>query len=490
MTVVTIGIDVGTQGVRAVAVTHDGDVLAEGRHSWPLSRDGGPRHEQDPATWWAGTLAVLGRLASAMPQPPVGTVTALAVTSTSGTLVLTDADGGPLAPAIMWDDTRAVTQAEAMAAELAGFTARTGLRMRPSFPLAKLRWLAEQEPTLLSRVVHVLHQSDWLLWRLGAGRAVTDPTNALKTGYDPTLGGWDPLLAREGWEGLLPEIVPAGTVVGTLGADVACRSGLPAGASLVTAMTDANTATLAAGLTEPGQWSSTLGTGLSVKGLSATMLRDSTGAVYSHLHPAGGWLVSGTSHCGAAAVAGEFGSNPAVLDDLEVGAERCEPGELLVYPLAGRGDFFPFWAAHAQRFEVGASASPAGRFRATLEGVAVVERMAFDRMSALGAAPPAEITVLGGATRSMLWTRIRASMQRRSLRTVQRPDTAVGAAITASAAAGGGFPAAVQRTVRYGPVVEPDPALADRYDELAARYRDELAARGYLNGDPDERGVA
>jgi sugar (pentulose or hexulose) kinase len=434
-------------------------------------------HEQEPAQWLEAVIDALAQLSA---QLPTARFAGIAVTSTSGTLVLTDAVGVPLRPAIMWDDTRAQSQAEELSALMPDLSAHTGLRVRPSFPLAKLQWLAEQEAELVDRARYVLHESDWLLWQLGTAGPITDPTNALKTGYDPVAHSWDPLLARRGWLDRLPEVVPAGTIVGALSGIVADRSGIPAGVPLVIAMTDANTASLAAGVVRPGQWSSTLGTGLSIKARATAMVCDGSGAVYSHALPDSGWLISGTVHCGAAALSQLFGTDPQRLVELNKAAALVPAGGSIEYPLVGTGEFFPFWAPKARSFRVGRASLPEERFRSVLEGVAVIERLAFERLQAIGAPSPEMVTIVGGATSSPLWNTIRASVLQRELRTVQHPETAVGAAITVLAAVHSSFADAVEAVVRYGPAVEPEEELVRAYDEFADRYYQELISRSYL----------
>ncbi|CQD22913.1 carbohydrate kinase [Mycobacterium lentiflavum] len=470
---IVLGVDVGSQGARVMAVDWNGTVLGTGSRGWVLHRGAEGRHEQDPRDWLRASREALGEATAEMSAPQRQRIAALAVTSTSGTLVLADSYGNPIAPAIMWSDTRAGRQADALADPLADFTERTGLRIRGSFPVAKLAWLAEHDPILLDRAAVICHAGDWLLWQLGVGKATTDPTNAFKTGYDPTAGAWDPILTTWGLADRLPDIADSATPLGCLDSRLAAQLGLPATVVLTGAMTDANTAMLAAGVVEPGRWLTTLGTGLSIKGVRVDRLIDPTGAVYCHRDPQGHWLPSGTSHCGGAEVTVRFGRE---LDSLSKAAEKECPGAMIVYPLPGRGDYFPRWNPAATAFRVG-TASRAGEFRATLEGIAVIENLAYRRLQELGAQVPDTIVSVGGATRSPLWNTIRASIQGRSLQTMQRPDTAIGAAATAFAALGAPVATVVQQIVHHGPAIEPDAHLHNIYQDLVLRYQQELALR-------------
>src|SRR5690606_18209129 len=91
------GIDVATAGVRASAVADDGTVVA--RASAPLPapvRTAGGRSEQDARAWWPAVESALWQVCAA---PEVGTVDAVAVAATSGTIVAVDRHGTPVSPA-------------------------------------------------------------------------------------------------------------------------------------------------------------------------------------------------------------------------------------------------------------------------------------------------------------------------------------------------------------------------------------------------------
>ena len=59
---VVVGLDVGTTGVKAIAVEPDGRVAAVAEHGYPLSTPRAGWSEQDPEDWWRATQVVLGEL--------------------------------------------------------------------------------------------------------------------------------------------------------------------------------------------------------------------------------------------------------------------------------------------------------------------------------------------------------------------------------------------------------------------------------------------
>lgn len=87
-----MGIDLGTQSVRAVVAADDGEILGSG--SAPLTgRRDGVRHEQRPLDWWTALCAASRQALRDCPAPR-----ALAVCATSGTVLLGDREGRPLTP--------------------------------------------------------------------------------------------------------------------------------------------------------------------------------------------------------------------------------------------------------------------------------------------------------------------------------------------------------------------------------------------------------
>src|SRR5512137_1545764 len=98
---IALGIDVGTSGVRALAATAKGDVLAEAQGPIADSLADGTRHEQDPQEWWRAVCsAVKSTLEKLAATGQRGAIAGVAVTSTSGSLVLADVNGSPARPAI------------------------------------------------------------------------------------------------------------------------------------------------------------------------------------------------------------------------------------------------------------------------------------------------------------------------------------------------------------------------------------------------------
>jgi sugar (pentulose or hexulose) kinase len=471
---VWIGIDLGTQSVRAMAVGADGEVLGAAGHPLTSHRDG-PRHEQDPEEWWRALAAATRR---ALRDVPPSRVAGVAVAATSGTILLTDAAGRPLTPALMYDDRRA-TADRANEAGAAVWKRLGYRRMQPNWALPKLLWLLRDAPA----GARLAHQSDFVNRRLVGHEVATDLGNALKTGVDLIEERWPFEVLNLVPAGVLPGVVRPGTPLGLVCAAASEQTGIPPGTPVIAGTTDGCAAQLGAGALRVGDWNSVLGTTLVLKGVTKELIHDPLGVVYSHRAPDGSWLPGGASSTGAGVLTRELPGRDLGLLSTQAearyeGRPRARGGALpaslptaVTYPLVSRGERFPFDAPDAETFTIGEPAGDVERYAAVLLGAAFVERLCFDYLDLLGAPVDGEIILTGGATRSAYWTRLRADVLGRPVTLRENAEPALGMAVLA-----GGDPT---RMIRSRAVIEPSGAdLREPY----LRFVAELERRGWLPG--------
>lgn len=476
-----VGVDVGTQSLRVAVVDAGGALVGHGSRALTSHRAPGRIHEQDPATWWRA-LGEASRAALA----GVGShrVRGIALCSTSGTVLFTDQRGAALGPALMYDDARAAAEERRAAEAGAALWVSLGYPMQRSWALPKALWLLGRADPATRRAaerggVRLAHSADYLAGRLVGAPVATDFSHALKTGYDLAAHRWPTeVLDQLGVPlAMLPDVVRPGTPVGALSPEAAEHSGLVVGTPVLAGMTDGCAAQIAAGALAPGEWNSVLGTTLVLKGVTATRLSDPGAAVYSHRHPDGGWLPGGASNVGAGSIPVEFRGDPAGFDRA---AAEFEPSGAVAYPLASRGERFPFVRPDAEGFLLGDPRSAADRYAAVLQGVAYVERLCYAYLDTLGARVDGRTMVTGGGSRSAYWNQLRADVLGRPLHRPAQPEPAFGMAVLAAGGTGS-LSAAARRMVRLVSVVEPRPGGAARFAEPFGLFVDELVRRGYID---------
>ena len=177
MTGPLVGIDVGTSGVKGLAIDADGGVLAGAERGYPLSTPRPGWAEQDPEDWWHATSAVLGELGDA-----VGAPAGIGLSGQMHGLVALDARGRVLRPAILWNDQRTGAESEEIERTigLERLIALTGNRALPGYTAPKLLWLRRHEPEVYRQIDRVALPKDYVRLRL-CGEHATDVSDASGT---------------------------------------------------------------------------------------------------------------------------------------------------------------------------------------------------------------------------------------------------------------------------------------------------------------------
>jgi D-ribulokinase len=470
-----LGLDVGTQSVRAIAVSATGEILST--HAQPLtSQRNGPRHEQIPKDWWKALAAACR---GALADLPTQALRGVAVDSTSGTILLMDHLGRPLTPGLMHDDNRAIEEARRANEVGAAVWADLGYHMQPSWALPKLLWLLHEYHNT-QKGVKIAHQTDFINRHLIGHEVPSDTSSALKTGYDLLRNTWP----REVFaqlaipEELLPDVVLSGTPIGTVCTQAAMETGIPAGTAVIAGMTDSCAAQIGAGALNVGSWNSVLGTTLAFKGVTPELIRDPAGVMYSHRSPDGGWLPGGASGAGAGILNIYFPGRD--LDALSAQAREREPASIVAYPLASSGERFPFSVPTARRFLLGEPVNEVDLCAALLQGVAFIERLGFDYLAMLGAPTGGDLSLTGGGARNRYWCQLRADVLGRSVRIPENAEAALGMAVLA-ASVDRHVAEVAQEMCRTREVIDPRPDHIGRFQQQYLRLIDELAQRGWLS---------
>jgi xylulokinase len=462
-----VGLDVGTTGVKALAVSPGGDVLARAEEAYPLETPRPGWAEQDPESWWRGAEAALAGLGAR-------DVAGIGLSGQMHGLVLLDARERVLRPAILWNDQRTAAECDEIE-ELVGGRARlvelTGNRALPGFTAPKLLWVRRHEPDVYERVAHVLLPKDYVRLRLTGERAcdASDASGTLL--FDVARRGWseEVLAALDVPAAWLPPVLESPEISGR------AADGVPVAAGAG----DQAAGALGVGVDRPGPLSVVLGTSGVVFAALPGYAADPEGRVHAFCHAVpGGWHAMGVMLSAAgslrwlrdAAAPGEpFAALTAV-------AERWGPGtEGLAFLPYLAGERTPHVDPDARGAFVGLSLrhDRGALVRAVLEGVAYALRDSLELLRGLGVEPESA-RVSGGGARSELWLRIVASVLDLPLeRTAAEEGAAYGAALLGGVAAGvfADVHDAVAATVQVTGTVEPEPAWREAYADGYARYR-------------------
>ncbi len=453
-----VGLDVGTTGVKAIAIDEVGEVVARAEESYPLSTPQPGWAEQDPDDWVRASEAALAGLGVE--------VGAVGLSGQMHGLVSLGADDVLLRPAILWNDQRTAVECAEIERRIGldRLIALTGNRALTGFTAPKLLWLRTHEPDVFARIHSILLPKDYVRLKLFGPRAidVADASGTLL--FDVAQRRWsdeviDALELPGEW---LPPAYESPDVPGAPGAG------------------DQAAAALGVGVTAPGLLSVVLGTSGVVFATLPHFAADREARVHAFCHAVPGtWHAMGVmlSAAGSLQWLQDAVAPEIPFDVLLAEAEGWAPGcEGLLFAPYLAGERTPHADPNVRGAFVGLSLrhDRGALVRAVLEGVAYGLRDSLELLRELGVEPDAG-RVSGGGARSPLWRQIVASVLGLPLETTAAEEgSAYGAALLAGCASGAFADPhdAVERCVRVHGRTNPDPAWVDAYESGYARFRE------------------
>jgi erythritol kinase len=502
---VIIGIDAGTSVIKAVAFARDGRQLGDFAIPNSYTASPGGRVEQDMNRTWSDAVAALRGLAAALPNLS-RRVAAIAVTGQGDGTWLIDADGQPVAPALLWLDSRAAGLVETFRGgeRNAAHYRRTGSGLNACQQGPQLAWLQAHAGETLARASTVFHCKDWLYFKL-TGQRATDPSEAAFSCGDFRARRFDDEAARlvgiSESTRLFPEVVDGVVMTHALTPSAAAETGLPAGVPVSLGYVDVICNALGGGLYDPAP-----DVGCTIIGSTGMHMRLATSADdvklnaeatgYTMPFPVQGhyaqmqstmaatlnidWLLDVAR--GVLAMEGIARSRNDLIRRLDERVLAAKAGELLYHPfISDAGERGPFVSHEASAQLIGLRTRHGywDLMRAVMEGLAFAARDCYAAMGSL----PTEIRLTGGAARSRALGSILGAVLGITIRVCRREEAGASGAAMIAAVATGLYPDMMDCAEDWvRPYLDepqtPDAALAERYAQLFPAYVEaRLAAR-------------
>lgn len=469
-----IGLDIGTTGTKALLVdSTNGFVAGKGYCGYSLITQGD--HVEQDATDWirASRFAIQEAMRNNTDKP----VSAISISSQGASMAIVDENGSPVGNAITWMDSRARAEAAELEQMLGNAYVyhMSGWRILPTLDAAKilhLRRARRENPG--DQYLSTLEIVNQYL----TGRAVIDPTNAaIRQLMDIRTGCWDPGMLRV--LGItpdqLPDILPTGALVGGLTRSAAQELGLREGTPVYNGAHDQYCASIGAAAISAGDMLLSAGTTWVVLGLGKQLLY-SDSYIAPSIHPVPGLFGAIASLVGTG-VSLEWYKNKFLPDvsfgELDQQAQDSEIGDLFYYPYP-LGAGYPIWNANAQAAFIGSNLNHDrfGYARAIMEGAAFGVRRALDDFSQNDCSINS-LKVLGGASRSPLWTRLICDITNTPVQLLQESDAcALGAAVIAACGVGAhpDYATASRIMVHHAQTLVPSSMQVPYYSEKYNRY--------------------
>lgn len=473
-----LGLDVGTSGVRCIAIDEKGIVRAQAsvEHSSSSPRPGWS--EQRPEDWWEGGRRAIAQVASRIG----GDIAGIGLTGQMHGAVFLDEADNVIRPALLWNDQRTGAQCQAITErvgrrrliEISGNPALTG------FQAPKVLWLRDEEPQAYARLRSVLLPKDYIRLRL-TGEKATDASDASGTLLlDLELRGWsDEILeALEIPIEWVPRVYEGPHVAGHVREDIARDLRLPPGTVVAAGGGDNAAAAVGNGIVRAGLVSCSIGTSGVLFAHTDVLALDLTGRLHAFCH-----AIPGRYHLmGVTLAAGESLRwwrdviDKGGFDELGELASKAPPGaEGLVFLPYLTGERTPHMDPHARGAFFGLTSRHdlSHLTRAVMEGVAFSLRDSLEIMVGLGIKPN-QIRATGGGARNPFWRQLLADVLNYPIvRTNADQGPAYGAALLAGVASGvyGDVAEATSQISQRPDGCEPNSANARRYEDYYGAYR-------------------
>lgn len=489
---IVLGIDVGTQSLRAALVDLEGHTVAYGVEPIKTTYPRPTWAEQDPKSWWQAARTAISHAMAAGGVAP-DRIIGIGLDCTACTVVACDEEGEPLRPSLLWMDQRSFREADELSATGDPVLRYVSGRLSPEWMLPKALWLKRNEPLVYHSAERIVECTNWMMHRLTGEWTLSLNHIAVKWNYARPDGGWPlGLLKTVGLDDLLAkwpeEIVALGRGSAVLSRAAAEELGLRAGTPVAQGGIDAYLGMLGMGATGAGDVAVIVGSSTCHLAQSrAGVFGSGAAGCYPDATVEGlytieaGQTATGSildwyrRHFAAAEQAEATRRGVSVYQILDEQAAATPPGaDGLVVRDDWQGNRSPYKNPKARGAIVGLSLShTAGHvFRALYEATACGTRHILEDAAAHGLAVT-RVFIGGGGAKSLLWLQIHADLLKRPIHLTRETEScALGAAMAAALAAGRfrDFDEAARSMVAIERVVQPNPANEAAYDDLFGRY--------------------
>lgn len=471
-----IGIDLGTSAVKLLMVNEKGQIEKEVTKDYPLYFPRPGWSEQNPADWWKAVQDGILQLTEHVDKSEIR---GIGCGGQMHGLVALDEKDVVIRPAILWNDGRTAEETEYLNTvvgkeKLSALTANIAFA---GFTAPKLLWMKKHEPENFARIAKIMLPKDYINYRLTGVHACdfSDASGMLLLNVEHRRWAPEMLDICGVSEAQMPQLFESYEVIGTVVPEIAKTLGLLENVKVVAGAGDNAAAAVGTGTVGNGACNISLGTSGTIFISSDKFGVDPNNALHAFAHADGhyhlmGCMLSAAScnkwFCDDILKTQDYAAEQAGITDDKLGNNRVF---FLPYLMGERS---PINDTDARGTFVGLSMDTTRieMVQAVLEGVAFAIRDSYEVAKDLGIHIQRS-KLCGGGARSPLWRRILANVLNIALDIPQTEEgPAYGGAMLAMVGCGAYARVSdcAAQLVRVSETVEPDPAIAARYEE---RYR-------------------
>jgi len=476
-----LGLDLGTSGLKGILVNREGDVVTSSSSDYPLISPQRGYSEQDPKEWYKATLEVIKEVINTIPEAS-NNIEGISISGQMHSLVLLDKNDEIIQNAILWNDVRTTEQSnrinDTLGDELINITKNKALE---GFTLPKLLWVQENEPENWENIDTFFMPKDYLGFML-TGNKQTEYSDAAGTILlDISAKKWSQELLKQFDidPEICPELVESTSLIGHLKEDISKQVGLQNQVPIFAGGADNPSAAIGAGIVQPNQAMASIGT----SGVFLTYEEDREKDYEGRLHFFNHAMPDNFYSMGVTLAAGsslswfkeQFAPNESFdtllgnIDEVPIGSDG-----LLFAPYIS-GERTPYTDSKIRGSFLGIDINHTKNHfaRAVLEGITFSLRDSQELMREYTGKQFDQIVSVGGGAKNKEWLQIQADIFNTpvvTLKTEQGP--AMGAAMIAAVGTGwfNDFKECSDEFVSYKEEIQPQPKLAEKYDDLYQIY--------------------
>jgi xylulokinase len=479
-----LGIDTSTTSSKALMIDGKGVVIGTASSPHSLQTPRPLWSEQNPSEWWQAVSTSIQKVLY-ITGIKRNEIAAVGLTGQMHGLVLLDAQGNVLRPAILWNDQRTQSQCDEIHRRVGKekFIQITGNVAVTGFTAPKILWVAQNEPEIYAKACHILLPKDYIRYRLTGQFAMDKADGSGTVLFDLKARNWSPeILSILGIDpAWLPPTFEGPEITGKVSFEAAAITGLAAGTPVMAGGGDQSAQAIGVGAVEPGVVALTVGTSGVVFATSPSALIEPEGRLHAFCHAVPGlWHFMGVMLSAAGSLQWYKNTLAAsmsfdeLLNEAETVPPGCEGLQFLPY-LTGERTPYPDPLARGAFIGLTLRHSRGHMTRAVLEGVAFGLKDSFRLVQNAGLGSINQVRASGGGVKGALWRQILASVLESELVTV---NTTEGAAYGAALLAGVGaknwqdVASACKATVTLTSKTLPDENQAEVYRYSYSLYRD------------------
>ena len=472
-----IGVDLGTSAVKLLLMDENGKIKKTVSREYPLYFPHPGWSEQKPEDWYIQSMDGLKEL---LKDENKEEVAGISFGGQMHGLVLLDENDEVIRPALLWNDGRTYEECDYLnnvigKEKLSEYTANISFT---GFTAPKILWVKNKEPENFARIKKIMLPKDYLAYKLSGVHCtdVSDASGMLL--FDVKNRTWSKEMCeicsvKPEW---LAKVYESYEAVGTLKKEVAEELGIPAAVKVIAGAGDNAAAAVGTGTVGDGRCNISLGTSGTIFISSRKFGVDKNNALHSFDHADGTYHLMGCMLSAASC-------NKWWMDEIlktkeyakeQEGIDKLGENHVFFLPYL-MGERSPHNNPNARGTFTGITMDTTREdmTQAVLEGVAFALRDSLEVAKSLGIPIP-RTKICGGGAKSPLWCKMIANILNLKVDKIESEEgPALGAAMLAAVGCGvyGSVEEIAEKMVKVVDTIEPDPAIAAKYDEKYAQFR-------------------